>query len=261
MERRPVKINIEDYPLAFHEFLKDAKIYDSSCSREAKVVFIDKDGGYYLKRAQKGTLSREAQMTRYFHSLKLGAEVVAYESEQEDWFMTHAVKGEDCIFHKYLEEPKRLCEKTAELLRMLHRCGFSGCPVPDKMTGYLETVRKNYEKRNCELDLFSERYQFKNADAAFDMVLKNGKFLKNDTLLHGDYCLPNIMLDDWNFSAFIDLDNAGVGDKHVDIFWGMWTLEFNLKTDAFADRFLDAYGRENIEEELLYTVAAAEVFG
>ena len=53
---------------------------------------------------------------------------------------------------------------------------------------------------------------------------------------------------------------AGVGDRHVDIFWGRWTLNFNLKTDAYCNRFLDAYGRENIEPELLRTVAACEVF-
>ena len=90
---------------------------------------------------------------------------------------------------------------------------------------------------------------------------KNGRFLKADTLIHGDYCLPNIMLDDWKFTGFVDLDSGGVGDKHIDLFWGIWTLWFNLKTNKYKDRFIDAYGRENVEEELLRTVAAAEIFG
>ena len=47
----------------------------------------------------------------------------------------------------------------------------------------------------------------------------------------------------------------------MDLFWGMWSLEFNLKTDRYKDRFLDAYGRDVIEEELFRTIAAAEVFG
>ena len=33
------------------------------------------------------------------------------------------------------------------------------------------------------------------------------------------------------------------------------------KTDAYRDRFLDAYGRDKIDEEKLRIVAAAEVFG
>ena len=87
------------------------------------------------------------------------------------------------------------------------------------------------------------------------------KYLKNDTLIHGDYCLPNVMLDNWKFSGFIDLGNGGVGDRNIDIFWGVWTLFFNLHTEKYTDRFLDAYGRDKVNTELLRVVAAAEVFG
>ncbi len=51
-----------------------------------------------------------------------------------------------------------------------------------------------------------------------------------------------------------------MGDRHVDLFWGVWSLQFNLKTDAYRERFLDAYGREKVQPELLRIVAAAEVF-
>ena len=93
------------------------------------------------------------------------------------------------------------------------------------------------------------------------MVEKYSHLLKTDTLLHGDYCLPNILLNNWNFSGFIDLGNGGVGDRHIDLFWGAWTLFFNLKTDRYRDRFLDAYGREDVEEDMFPIIAACEVFG
>jgi kanamycin kinase len=69
------------------------------------------------------------------------------------------------------------------------------------------------------------------------------------------------MLDDWSFSGFIDLGNSGASDRHIDLFWGAWSLWFNLKTDKYTDRFFDAYGRERMDKHLLRTVAAAEVFG
>lgn len=78
---------------------------------------------------------------------------------------------------------------------------------------------------------------------------------------HVDFCLPNIILKDGNFGGYIDLDSSGAGDRHVDIFWAIWSLSFNLKTDIFRERFVDAYGRSNIEEDILRTVAAFEVFG
>ena len=95
----------------------------------------------------------------------------------------------------------------------------------------------------------------------FAFLEQNKHLLAHDTLLHGDYCLPNIMLDEWRFSGFIDVGNGGVGDRHVDLFWGAWTLAFNLKTEAYRERFFDAYGRDKVEDHLLSVVAAAEVFG
>ena len=91
-------------------------------------------------------------------------------------------------------------------------------------------------------------------------MAENGNCLKNDTLLHGDYCLPNILLKNWNLSGFIDVGRGGIGDRHVDIFWGVWTLFYNLKTTAFCSRFLDAYGSDSIEPDLLRLIAACEVF-
>jgi kanamycin kinase len=73
--------------------------------------------------------------------------------------------------------------------------------------------------------------------------------------------LPNIILDSWKLSGFIDLGNVGVGDRHVDLFWGSWTLGFNLGTNAYKDYFFDAYGRDKIIPEKINVVAAAEVFG
>ena len=85
--------------------------------------------------------------------------------------------------------------------------------------------------------------------------------LQSKVLLHGDYCLPNIIFDNWKFSGFIDVGNGGVGDRHIDLFWGVWTLWFNLKTNKYQERFLDAYGRDKADETALKIVAAAEVFG
>nr|WP_279126054.1 aminoglycoside phosphotransferase [Lactobacillus taiwanensis] len=34
-----------------------------------------------------------------------------------------------------------------------------------------------------------------------------------------------------------------------------------MKTSKYRDRFLDAYGRDKVNEELLKVIAAAEVFG
>jgi len=261
MNRFPIIPDLSQFPSHFHPLLKNAPVYDSSCSKEARVWFLDRESGLYLKSAPSGTLKTESEMTRYFHEKGLGTEVISYLSDEKDWLLTRAVPGEDCTFPQYLEEPRRLCDTLANLLRQLHETDFSGCPVTDRCGTYLTRSQQNYQAGYCELDLFPQEYwKIASPEEAWALVRENGASLKNDTLLHGDYCLPNIMLDNWRFSGFIDLGSGGVGDRHFDVLWGAWTLFFNLKTNAYYDRFLDAYGREKIEPELLRTVAALEMF-
>jgi len=261
MKKTPILKLPEGIPEEIRVLLENAPIYDSSCSAEARVIYIDKDGGYYLKTAASHTLAREAEMTAYFHRKGLGTEVLAYERGEHDFLLTRAVRGEDLTHESYLSDPLRLCDTLASTLRDLHERDFSDCPVQSRMTEYLALADENYKAGRFDADLFPEGVGFKNADEAYAVLNAGRCALKNDTLLHGDYCLPNIILDGWRFSAFIDLGNGGVGDRHVDLFWGAWTLFYNLKTDKYRDRFFDAYGRDRTDEDVLRIVAACEVFG
>ncbi len=260
MQRTQIAVDPQDFPAVFRPLLEGAAVYDSSCSPAARVYFIEREGGLYLKRAAKRTLEREARMADFFHGKGLGARVLAYESLDKDWLLTERVRGEDCLHETYLAEPKRLCDVTAQVLRQLHEVDFAGCPVADRTAEYLGMARENYAAGRFDKDLFPDNWGYASAEEAWQVLEQGGNDLRADTLLHGDYCLPNILLDDWQFSGFIDLDSGGVGDRHVDLFWGIWSLQFNLKTDAYRERFLDAYGREKVQPELLRIVAAAEVF-
>ncbi len=260
MDRRLLTVDPKMFPPHFHTLLCGADIYDSSCSAEARVYFIDRENGFYLKTAPAGTLQRESEQTRFFHNKGLGAEVLAYEQLERDWLLTTRVPGEDCIHRMYLEDPVRLCDTTAELLRILHDTDITGCPVLHT-PNYLATARRNYEQHRYDTSLFPDNWGYASAEDAWKVVEESGKYLKTDTLLHGDYCLPNIMLEHWRFSGFIDLGNGGIGDRHVDLFWGLWSLNFNLKTDRYRKRFLDAYGRELVNEDIFPVISAFEVFG
>ena len=250
----------EEVPAEFIRFAAGADIYDSSCSPEAGVWLIDRDGGYYLKKNRVGMLAREAEMAAYFHKKGLGAEVLSYRSDDFDWMLTARVSGEDATHRMYLDDPKRLCDTFATCLRALHEVDFSDCPVTDRTGEFLRLAEENRLTGNFDTSHFPDSFGYRSAEEAWTVLTAGKNGLQRDVLIHGDYCLPNVMLDNWRFSGFIDLGNAGIGDRHIDLFWGAWTLWFNLKTDAYRDRFYDAYGRDKVDPELIRTVAAAEVF-
>ena len=261
MERKPVIIDPAAFPAALRDLLTGAAVYDSSCSNLARVWFIDREGGCYLKTAPSGSLRQEALMTDYFHRIGLGPEVLRYEQADADWLLTRAVPGEDCIHKQYLDDPKRLCDTLGQLLRMLHETPTTECPVTDRTTDYIATAEKNYRAGKWHPSRIPAGQTIANAHNAWAIAQQFSGALKNDTLIHGDYCLPNILLDNWRFSAFIDLGSSGLGDRHMDLYWGLWSLTYNLKTDAYRDRFLACYGRDGFEPEILRAITAFEAFG
>lgn len=262
MNRVPIdKIHCEVLPSEIAMLADGAKIYDSSCSPEARVYYIDKDDGYFLKISPRGTLAKEAEMTSYFHKKGIGAEVLHYSSRESDIMLSTRVRGEDCTHKDYLSDPKRLCDTLAGELRKLHEIDYTGCPVTDRTSNYLESVETNYLTGNYDKSHFPDSFGYSSAEEAYAVFVAHKNDFRADTLIHGDYCLPNVLLENWRLSGFIDLGCGGVGDRHIDIFWGTWTLWFNLKTDEYKNRFLDAYGRDKINEDMIKVVAAAEVFG
>ena len=259
MERRPVNIHMADFPEMFRDLVASSRVFDSSCSPGARVWFLDREEGLYLKTAPKGSLRREAEMTAFFHGKGLAAEVLQYQSLDRDWLLTRAVPGDDCTRKEYLEDPKRLSALLGQRPRKLHEESTAGCPVTDHTALYLAAVAEGQDLGRFDPGYLPEPGLTK-ADAE-STVRRYGPSLQNEVLLHGDYCLPNIMLDDWSFSGFIDLDHGGIGDRHIDLYWGSWSLAFNLGTDRWTDRFLDAYGREKIDEALLRAIGSFEAFG
>lgn len=62
-----------------------------------------------------------------------------------------------------------------------------------------------------------------------------------NVLIHGDYCLPNVLVRDGKFSALVDVGRSGLGNPEDDLAAGVWTLQYNFGK-GFARPFLDAYG-------------------
>lgn len=261
MKRTPVTPRLGDFPEEFHGLLRSCAVWDSSCSPEARVYFLERGEGLYLKTAPGGTLKAEAEMTAFFHQKGLSAEVLIYLPGEKDWLLTRAIPGEDCTHPMYLEDPLRLCDTTAMLLRQLHDVSPAGCPGENQTQVRFRAAQRGHAAGYWENDLFRQVWDFSSAEEAWQAAREALPHLKNDTLLHGDYCLPNILLKDWAFSGFIDVGRGGTGDRHTDLLWGTWTLMFNLKTNRYFDRFLDAYGRDRVDTELLRGMAAIETFG
>ena len=129
MNRTPISFDPAAYPEAFYPLLENTPLFNSSCSSAARVTYIPKDGGYYLKSVPKGSLRKEANLTEYMSKIYLAPKVLSYLSLDRDWLLTTAAEGEDCTHRTCLASPERLCDFWAETLRTVHALPTTGCPV------------------------------------------------------------------------------------------------------------------------------------
>ncbi|WP_028551220.1 aminoglycoside 3'-phosphotransferase [Paenibacillus sp. UNC451MF] len=238
MKRTEISFNINTVPISIRPFMQHARIYDSSCSENARTLLVEGAEKAYLKISKRGSLEREYAMTRFLNSCHaIAPKVIAYESDaDQDYLFTEAVAGEDGTAEEHIGNPGKLAGVFGEYLRMLHSLPIEGCPYPHRTAEMLN--------EQTSISLSSQMIEQIKYEAA------------DNAIIHGDYCLPNIIMDRFVLKGFIDLGYGGVGDRHYDIYWGIWTLNYNLKSDKYKDIFLDAYGRQDVDKERLNLFAS-----
>ena len=247
MELIKTPLDTTTIPDEIKPYITGAEIFDSTFSPRARTYFIGRDDGYYLKVAPKNTLEHQAKMMEYFHNKGVTAKVCAFiQDDDNDYLLMERVKGENCLAEKYLNEPEKLAVVIGESLRRLHDISPDGCPKKNITSSMIKLAHENY--KNNDYDAWMLCYaDFNTPEEGYDFLCKNEHKLVEDVHLHGDACLPNIMLDDFKFSGFIDFEGGGIGDRHFDLLWAIWSLQHNLKSHNYKDKLLDAYGRDKFD--------------
>lgn len=243
MIKKKTTLDFDSFPLEITEYIRGREIYDTSCRSGCSTYYLKP--GYYLKTGSKCSLIREAEMTKLFYDLRFGPELISFISRDKDYMLTREAEGEDML--EYLDNPELVCRILAESLRELHSHSAEKVPVSAKLSSYSELLGKS---------LPSDSTYF--MKKAFEFAQGNFKLLKTDTLIHGDACLPNLIVKDGKFSSFIDFDTAGAGDKHIDLWWALWSINYNFGTDKYTDLFLDFYGKDNYDPKMLRLINSLE---
>ncbi len=60
-------------------------------------------------------------------------------------------------------------------------------------------------------------------------------------LIHGDYCLPNVLVVGGRLTGLVDVGRSGLGDPRDDLAAGLWTLHYNFGHGS-GPQFLESYG-------------------
>lgn len=231
-------------------YIKGSEIYNRTFSNKSKVIYV-KDKGIYIKISKLNSLKNEYENTLFFNQLGVAGEVIEYISdENNDYLMVKEIEGENGISDNHLKDPKKLATSFGEHLRMLHSLKFDICPKNNRVKSLVNECNKNVREDKIDMDLFFKNYGF-TPNQGLLMLDSLKTYSVDDVFIHGDYYLPNIIMDDFKFRGIVDMSLSGLGDRHFDIVSGIKSLEIVFKTKEYNNIFLDAYGTDRIDKDRL----------
>ena len=208
---------------------KSFTVDDIGMSGNQVLIFED----MVLKIEDKSeTVERQVQMMQWLEEKIPVPKVIAYEVEDEkSCLLMSKVSGIMSCDTYYLEHPQILLEALVTGLKMLWEVDATDCPVVRDVDVVLEEARKQVENdwvdlENVEPTTFGEG-GFESPKQLLEW-LENHRPSFEPVLSHGDFCLPNIFLEDGQVKGFIDLGRTGVGDKWNDIALCYRSLKHNF---------------------------------
>lgn len=171
----------------------------------------------------------------------------------------------------YLAQPEVVVRELAQGLKLLWQTDPTGCPRDFTLEVLLEEAAYRVENGlvdldNVEPDTFGEK-GFRDPQALLQW-LKENRPSSVPVLAHGDYCLPNVFLENGKLSGFIDIGDMGIGEKWRDIALCWRSLKHNFDgsyggpvyPDFDPDVLFDALGIEPDPQQLHYHLLLDELF-
>lgn len=142
-----------------------------------------------------------------------------------------------------LADPLLAARLMAQGILRFREIDPAGCPRQVGLDHRLRLARHRVETQavdmaQAEPDTFSPQ-GFDSPAAVYDWLVAN-RPAEEAALVHGDYCLPNVLAEGETLTGFLDLGFCGIGDPWLDIALAVRSLGHNLEETGQGESLPDA---------------------
>ena len=216
---------------------------------------LDRSGhaALYLKIAPMAhgmELLREKRRLDWLQGRLPVPDVVGYETDdQSEYLLLTSLRGR----HAATLTAEELNEKTVHViatgLRAIHAISIDDCPFHMALDSEIRRIKYNVVNGLVDEAAFDSPRLGRSAAELFEELLTKRPADEDLVFTHGDYCLPNVMIDQDEVSGFLDWGRAGVADRYKDIALAIRSLERRAGRDL-TSTFSEAYGlsRPNVDK-------------
>ena len=152
--------------------------------------------------------------------------------------------------HKISTEEEKLRNITilAKGLRKIHSIDPSGCPFDNNPDRLIELVQQRLKRGRIDQSKFDERWTKERPSQLFEKLEKIKPRIYDLVFSHGDYCLPNVLVEKNRLSGIIDWPYSGINDRYFDLAAVTWSIGYNYG-EEWVEFFFKEYGIKTIDWE------------
>lgn len=205
---------------------------------------------YYLKiapRAELGELEAELRRLRWLRGRLPVADACALDSD-DDWayLVQSEVPGVMACDAAFEADVPALARLLAEGLRRVHAVSIADCPFDERLDRKIACARDRVRTGLVDEADFDVGRRGMSAAELFALLVDAHPQNEDLVFTHGDYCLPNVLIDPsaGSVSGFVDLARAGVADRYQDLTLAARSLAYNFGP-GWEPYLWDAYGIAN----------------
>ncbi|HLJ81410.1 MAG TPA: APH(3') family aminoglycoside O-phosphotransferase, partial [Ktedonobacterales bacterium] len=133
-------------------------------------------------------------------------------------------------------------------LRQLHALDYSTCPLDQRLDRKLALAAENIAAGLVDEAEVDPRGHAEDAPGLLRWLMEHRPAAEDLVFTHGDYCLPNILINSAHtaISGFIDLGRAGVADRYQDLALAARSLAYNFGP-GWEPLLWQAYGLTSVD--------------
>lgn len=243
---------------------------DSIGESDSDIILFD-DMVLKIERTSNQS-NREYDILKWLDG-KLSAPKVIEFAQQNgcNYLLMSRLKGSMICSDDTMKNLDTAAELLAEGLKLLWSIDIDKCPYSSRLDERLRVAKYNIEHglvdvENAEEDTFGEN-GFADVNELYEFLVNN-KPDEDLVFSHGDYCLPNVFVDDKTI-RFLDLGKAGIADRWQDLALCIRSLKYNLcelcsvsenEFERLKNKIYSILGVEENCEKLKYYILLDELF-
>ena len=188
-----------------------------------------------------------------------------------NYLLMSRISGKMACDDEFMNDSNLLFSVLADAFNSLWKVDISDCPVKNDLSTVLKEAEYRVEHGLVDVDDAEPETFGKDGFKGPEELLRwlcDNRPDEDPVLSHGDFCLPNVFINDDKFSGFVDIGRMGIADRYQDIALCYRSLHHNFSGvydgksyDGYDEKmFFEAIGIEPDYDKIRYYILLDELF-